>query len=334
MSAQVLDWVEQTLELRTCTTGELWYDHMESQSGRCLPLLYRPFDVDDPAHWSDRGWLFDFLCSTGGGKVLDFGPGDGWPSLILAPFLDEVVGVDGSRRRVEVCRENAERLGIVNARFAHVEPGNPLPFEAASFDGITAASSVEQTPDPCATLQELYRVLRPGGSLRVTYEALGRYRGEQDRGAWLMETGADTSRLFLDDRHIDEERVVHYGLDLDLSLQQATELLSGGKDELEYSDLSVPLLEGAREHIVEALTCTLRHPSGKTLVSWLKEIGFQKVHPSYSGGWYARGLYDRLPQERRPRDLESLDAYLHPLVETFVQFAAPIDRDPPITATK
>ena len=330
----LLAWVEQTLKPRTCTSEELLYDHMASQSGRCLPIIYQPFDVDERGHWSHRGWLYDFLHSTGGGRVLDFGPGDGWPSLILAPSVDEVVGVEGSHLRVEVCQENAQRLGITNARFVYVEPGMRLPFDEGSFDSVTAASSVEQTSDPFATLCEFHRVLRPGGKLRVSYEALSRYRGKAEQGAWLLETGDDTSRLMLSDRHIDEERVVHYGLDLDMPCGEAVEVLSGGKGDLCYADLTVALLRRVRDHIVEALTCTLTHPSGATLVSWLDRIGFQEVHPSYAGGWYAWRLYERLPEERRPRDLASLDAYLSPLVETFVQFAAPLKTDPPIMAVK
>ena len=334
MGVEVLEWVKQTLNPRGCTSDALWYDYMESQSGRALPVIYQPFDAHERSHWLDRGWLFDFLHATGSGKVLDFGPGDGWPSLILAPFVDAVVGVDGSRRRVEVCRENARRLGIANATFVHAEPGSALPFDDESFDGIVAASSVEQTPDPHATLQELYRVLRPGGKLRLSYEALSRYRGEQEQDAWLLETGTDTCRLVLCDRHIDLEQAVQYGLDLSLSLSAATALLSDGGPEFSFQDLTVRRMEQTREHVVGALTCTLTHPSGRTLSCWLEEIGFQEVHPSYSGGWYAWQLYGQLPEDSRPHEQASLDAYLRPLVMSFVEFAAPLDKDTPITATK
>jgi len=334
MGMEVLEWVEQTLNPRVCTTDVLWYDHMESQSDRGLPVIYQPFDAHERSHWSHRGWLFDFLHATGSGKVLDFGPGDGWPSLILAPFVEAVVGVDGSRRRVEVCQENAGRLGIANATFVHVEPGSDLPFDDESFDGIAAASSVEQTPDPYATLQELYRVLRPDGKLRLSYEALSRYRGEQEQDAWLLETGQKTCRLILYDRHIDLEQVVHYGLDLSLSVSATTALFADGDAGFSYQDLTVRRLEQAREHVVGAMTCTLPHPSGKTFSSWLQEIGFQAIHPSYSGAWYAWQLYGQLSEDSRPQDQASLDAYLCPLVAAFVEFAAPLDRDTPITATK
>jgi ubiquinone/menaquinone biosynthesis C-methylase UbiE len=307
---------------------------MDSQSDRSLPILYQPFDVTQARHWADRGRIFDFLSATGSGRVLDLGPGDGWPALNLAPHVQEVVGVEASQRRVEVCRENAQRLGVTNTRFVYVAPGAPLPFPDGSFDGIAAATSIEQTPDPYATLRELYRVLRPGGKLRVSYEALSRYRGQPARGAWLMDTAADLCRLMLDERQIDQERVIHYALDLNLSRQEATALLGQGEDEVTYEGLSMELLEQVRPHTVEALTCTLTHPSGETLAAWLKEIGFKEVTPSYSGGWFAWRLFNQIAEERRPQDLASLDATLRPCVEAFVGFPAPLEADTPITATK
>jgi hypothetical protein len=149
-----------------------------------------------------------------------------------------------------------------------------------------------------------------------------------------MDTAAGSCRLVLNERQMDRERVIHYALDLNLSRQETTALLAWGEEEVTYEGLSVARLEQARPHLVEALTCTLTHPSGKTLVAWLREIGFQKAEPSYSGGWFAWRLFNQLAEERRPQDLASLDAYLRPCVEAFVQFAAPIDVDPPITATK
>jgi SAM-dependent methyltransferase len=334
MPDPVLDWVRDTLELRACSTDELLYDHMASQSGRSLPIIYEPFDVDNRAHWMDRGSLFDYLHSTGGGRVLDFGPGDGWPSLILAPHVEQVVGVDGSKRRVAVCIENAARLGIENAQFEHVPPGTPLPYPDSAFDSVTAASSVEQTPDPYATLRELYRVLRPGGRLRIYYEALSRYAGRSEREAWLLELAGGGCRLVIYDRDIEGERVVHYGVDTGLSTVEAEALLLPGDGEVSYAALDVEALERLRPHVVGAVTCTLTHACGRTLARWLKEIGFQEVLPSYSGGWYAWQLYEVLGARRRPRDLEALDAYLGPVVEAFVGFAAPLDVDPMITAVK
>jgi SAM-dependent methyltransferase len=334
MDRSVLEWVARELSPRPSTSAELYYDHWTSQSGESLPLIYQPFDVDDQGHWADRGSLFDYLHTTGGGRVLDFGPGDGWPSLILAPYVDQVVGVDGSQRRVDVCKTNAHRMGIDNARFLYVEPGHPLPFDDCSFDSVTAASSLEQTPDPRAALCELYRVLRPEGKLRIFYEALARSRRQANQEAWLLDVGEGLTRLILTDRDIEGERVLNYGVTVRASGDEAMELLAPGREELSYEALTVAALERARSRIVEALAVTLTHPSGRTLLAWMKEIGFAEALPTHSGGYYAWKLYRVLDEARRPADMEALDRYLSPIVETVVQCAAPIAIDPMITAVK
>jgi len=332
----VFDWIERELAPTRCNSEAFFYDEMESQSGYCLPVIYQPFDAGQKSHWRDRGSLFDFLCSTGGeGKrLLDFGPGDGWPSLIVAPFATEVMGVDGSRKRVEVCTANAARLGISNARFLYVEPGSPLPFEDGSFDGVMAASSVEQTLDPQVTLRELYRVLRPGGRLRVSYEALSRYRGGAEREANLHERDGDSCWLTLFDRHIEEEYARMVRLALAMGREEARQLFSGEAGHLAFEDVTVSVLQRLCPSIVEAQVCVLTHPSGRTLAAWMCEIGFREVQPTHSGAWFAGQLFDRLPAENRPASLDGVDAVLRPLVEVVVQMAAPVEMDPMIAAVK
>jgi ubiquinone/menaquinone biosynthesis C-methylase UbiE len=332
----VFDWIEQELAPTRCNSETFFYDEMESQSGYCLPIIYRPFDSNQRMHWRERGsaWDYFFSMEGEGKRLLDFGPGDGWPSLIVAPFVAEVVGVEGSRKRVEVCTANAERLGIDNARFVYVEPGSELPFEEGTFDGVMAATSVEQTPDPQATLREFYRVLRPGGRLRISYEALERYRGGAKREVKLHERAGDTCWLTLFDRHIEEEYARMVRLALAMERAEARRLFPGEARHLAFSDVTVALLKEIRPSIVEARICTLTHPSGRTLAEWMREIGFREVRPTHSGAWFAGQLFDRLPAEARPTNLDEVDAMLRPLVEVVVQMAAPVGTDPMITAVK
>jgi len=332
----ILDWLEATLSPKDCTSEEFIYDDMDSQSGRALPIIYRPFDAADGSHWQDRGSAFDYLFSTQGeGKrLLDLGPGDGWPSLIVAPWAGEVVGVDGSRRRVAVCSENAARLGIANARFTYVAPGTRLPFDDNSFDGAMAASSIEQTPDPYVTLQELHRVLRPGGHLRVDYESLGQYRDGQEQEAWLWPANERMCRLMLYDRHIDREQVRQYRVTFAMPREELNRSLSGKEKDMSIADLTVAALNRLRPAIVDARVCTTIHPSGRTLASWLREIGFAQVLPTHSGAHFARRLFDRIPEDRRPTDMRGVDALLRPAVEVAAQMPAPWDIDPMITAIK
>ncbi|MCK4403573.1 MAG: class I SAM-dependent methyltransferase [candidate division Zixibacteria bacterium] len=118
-------------------------------------------------------------------------------------FVHKVVGIDGSLRRVEVCRKNAKRLGISNAKFIYVAPGTSLPFQDNAFDGVMTAHSVEETADPKTTLQEFFRVLRSGGRLRIAYDALSTYKNGREKDIWLWQIDDHTCWLILFDRHID-----------------------------------------------------------------------------------------------------------------------------------
>jgi len=248
--------------------------------------------------------------------------------------VDEVVGVEGSRRRVEVCAENAARLGISNATFIYVEPGMTLPFPDGNFDGIMAASSVEQTPDPRATLCELHRILRPGGRLRICYEALSRYRDGEEREIWLCEISGGTCRVMLYDRDIENERARQYGLTFAMSCEEVTESLAADGRSLSVDMVTIPFLEKVRSTIIDVRLCSLTHPSASTFVSWLRDIGFRHVIPSHSGAWFAGQLFDRLPEDRRPSDMKGVDELLRPVVKIAVRMMAPADMDPMITGIK
>lgn len=330
----VFEWIEKELRPVESDSAEFIYDDMDSQSERCLPLLYESFDVNKRAHWADRGSMFDFYLSTGGGRLLDFGPGDGWPSLIVAPSVKEVVGVDASARRVEVCTENARRLGITNAEYVHCAAGNRLPFDDGSFDGVMAASSVDQTPDPKATLAEIFRVLRPGGRLRIFYEALGRYRDGRERDVWLAELDHHSSRLILYDRDIDGERVRQYGLTLAAPHGEVISATGMDTDSLSFEAITVPMLKTLQGTVTDTKVCRLTHASGRTMAGWLREVGFESVRPSHSGALFAAGLFDRIPVTERPDEMAGLDAFLRPLIDVVVRMAAPLDSDPMMTAIK
>ncbi len=91
---------------------------MESQANYSLPEVHLPLDHTDPRHWHHRGMIWDYIFSLEGAtRVLDIGPGDGWPSLLIAKHFKELVGIDPAQHRVDVCRENARKMRIRNASF-------------------------------------------------------------------------------------------------------------------------------------------------------------------------------------------------------------------------
>lgn len=308
---------------------------MESQSGCSLPIIYKPFDGTEKSHWVDRGHLYDFLYSTKGmrKKLLDFGPGDGWPSLIIAPFAEEIVGLDSSNSRVQICTENARRLGINNAEFKYYSAGENIPFDNNTFDGIMAATSIEQTPNPKQTLHELFRVLKPGGQLRIKYESLHRYKDGKEKDFWITELKNKQSRIILFNRNIEEEYVIQYGITLSMSRQEFRDVISKIIKDISYANIA-ELLDIIKNHIIHVNKLRTTHPSGKTYAEWLKEIGFKKVIPSHDGGMAAANLYDYYKDIKTVREVESVDKLIKPTAKVVCYLDAPIKTDPPITAIK
>jgi SAM-dependent methyltransferase len=101
--------------------------------------------------------------SIGGGRVLDAGCGSGWGTALLARAAGEAVGVDLSPAAVaEARREHGE--------LARFEEGDlrALPCGDGEFDQVVCFEALTQTAEPEPVLEELSRVLRPGGLLLVS----------------------------------------------------------------------------------------------------------------------------------------------------------------------
>ncbi|MBW2425726.1 MAG: methyltransferase domain-containing protein [Deltaproteobacteria bacterium] len=102
-------------------------------------------------------------------RVLDFGCGCGRLLAAWEPYCPpvEVYGVDLDGDLIDWCETH---LPFVEARQNQLEP--PLEFPAAHFDLIYAASVFTHlTPEAGrAWADELYRVLRPGGTLVASYQ--------------------------------------------------------------------------------------------------------------------------------------------------------------------
>jgi len=328
----IIEWLENKLNPIPCSTEDFIYNDLESQSNYSLPIIYQPFDYKNKAHWADRGSLFDYLYSVGGQNkiLLDFGPGDGWPSLIVAPYVKQVFGIDASIKRVEVCKQNAKRLGITNTKFFHYFSGDKLPFPDNFFDGIMAASSIEQTPNPKEILKELYRVLKPGGKIRIKYEALNMYKNGRENDLWLAEINQQTCKLILYFRNIEKEYTIQYALTISLSKEKLVKLLN----KVSFERITIDFLESIKPLILNAQSSKLKHPSGTTYSQWLKEVGFKEILPTHSGADVAVKIFEQYSEKDLPTKLDIIDEIIKPVVKIAVQLTAPIESDPMITAVK
>jgi ubiquinone/menaquinone biosynthesis C-methylase UbiE len=101
-----------------------------------------------------------------GKDVLEVGVGMGADHLQWALARPRsLTGVDLTERGIGLTRE---RLALYSLESnLQVAAAEKLPFADASFDLVYSWGVVQHTPDTDRAIQELYRVLRPGGIARV-----------------------------------------------------------------------------------------------------------------------------------------------------------------------
>jgi len=127
---------------------------------------------DGPAGYALRSRMAAVLrlLGEGPGEVLDAGMGAGRLLAELARRHWVVSGIDASTEMVAAARR---RLPGAGARLYHAKIES-LPFRDASFDAVVATGVLEYA-DVERSLQELQRVLRPGGIAVVSYPNPGNY---------------------------------------------------------------------------------------------------------------------------------------------------------------
>jgi ubiquinone/menaquinone biosynthesis C-methylase UbiE len=97
-----------------------------------------------------------------GAAVLEVAPGPGYLAIALGKLgRYRIAGLDISRKFVEIAQENARRAGV-DIDFRHGD-ASAMPFGDASFDFIVCRAAFKNFAAPVRALDEMHRVLRPGG---------------------------------------------------------------------------------------------------------------------------------------------------------------------------
>ncbi len=96
--------------------------------------------------------------------VGDLGCGTGQMTATLAPFVREVIGVDGSAEMLEAARSRLRGLDNVTLRQGELDS---LPIEDESLDAAVLMLVLHYVPEPARALAEAARVIRPDGRLLV-----------------------------------------------------------------------------------------------------------------------------------------------------------------------
>ncbi len=100
--------------------------------------------------------------------ILDLATGTADLAIEAAKTLGAIVtGVDISDHMLAIGREKVRRLGLKDRVLLSKGRAETLDVETNSFDAVTVAFGVRNFADVGRGLQEMYRVLRPGGTVLV-----------------------------------------------------------------------------------------------------------------------------------------------------------------------
>ena len=121
------------------------------------------------ASFAGTGNPFSLGMLGAGERVVDVGCGAGIDSLVAARMVGpsgEVVGVDMTPAMLDRARASAQLGGFSNVHF-HQGLAESLPVETGWADVVISNGVLNLFPDKYAGLQEMARVLKPGGRLQI-----------------------------------------------------------------------------------------------------------------------------------------------------------------------
>ena len=137
--------------------------------------------------------------------VGDLGCGTGQLTETIAPYVRRVIAVDGSPDMLDTARRRLAEATNVELRQGDLEA---LPLEAGELDAAMLSLVLHYSPDPQRALQEIARVVRPGGRLLVVdMQPHDRDEYQQQMGhVWLGFSDKQIAR-FLTGAGFDDVRV-------------------------------------------------------------------------------------------------------------------------------
>jgi ubiquinone/menaquinone biosynthesis C-methylase UbiE len=110
------------------------------------------------------------LRPSAGDRVLDVACGAGALVIEVGPRVERAVGVDLSDGMLEIARSRLRAAGedhpLANVEF-HQAPSDALPFADGTFTAVVCTTALHHFPDPQRSIDEMARVLEPGGRLVI-----------------------------------------------------------------------------------------------------------------------------------------------------------------------
>jgi ubiquinone/menaquinone biosynthesis C-methylase UbiE len=126
----------------------------------------------------------EIVANLNEGIILDLGTGPGYLPLEIAkrsPMIN-VIGVDLSRKLIEMARSNAAKAGLSDRLTFLSGNAGRLEFADSSFDMVISTGMLHSLKQPVKVLQEIHRVLKVGREAWIFDPA--RVASQVDREKW------------------------------------------------------------------------------------------------------------------------------------------------------
>jgi arsenite methyltransferase len=155
--------------------------HFPTGRPACLFVGYPEEQLDaipETAVESFAGVGYPFLVGAikAGDRVLDIGSGSGTDALVASTLVGpwgKVFGLDMTEAMLNKARDNAAEMKASNVEFLKGNAEN-IPLPKASVDVVTSNGVLNLVPDKPRAFAEIFRVLRPGGSIQISDIVLGK----------------------------------------------------------------------------------------------------------------------------------------------------------------
>jgi ubiquinone/menaquinone biosynthesis C-methylase UbiE len=122
-------------------------------------------EIEHRRHGRQGRWIPRLLefAKHGGETLLGLGSGLGTDWIQYARHGAKVVVCTSAAEQLALVRRNFELRGL-SGRFLSARPES-LPLESSSIDVVSVSGLLDEVADPHAVVNEIYRVLKPGGKV-------------------------------------------------------------------------------------------------------------------------------------------------------------------------
>ena len=219
------------------------------------------------------------LNGLDGGKVLDVATHEGHFVQILIENLksySEIAGIDTNEKAVETAQNN---LTQENIRF-WVMDAEHLEFEDATFDTVTISASLHHLANIPRVLDEMLRVLKPGGHFILIEMHQDGQTAAERRSIFLHQWVAevDSALGYLHNKTLARQEFVNYVTDLGLRKVEYYDYRD--KDSNPKEKARIKQLESLIEGTIQRAEVTSNYPKfkkrGEALLQQLYKSGAQR----------------------------------------------------------